>query len=527
MTGFLGRAARAGSFAMITLSLAACGPDDSTGAKLADFALAGSQQPGGWPVGDALPHALPMLASGPQDYALAPAWDYGRNSYADYEPASPYGSYDTAYDGYAQDGPRYYDESAGSNDYAWLALATLIAGVIGDSPPDYRFDQGGVEPWAWQTRDGYVRYAEPVYGGERYYYYQPHATRPFLVRDPFYSYGYRDGRVMAVYDRNGRLLSNRAAERQRVAAQQYLQRAQRLYRAARAERHQAIVTRQWEQRRATLAADRRALLAARARQSAWRNWDRQHENDLRKGWQRERTAREQSAKRYENWRAASYRVPPSQRVAVRDRAIEHRPQPAPAPRARQQVVVAHQAALRAQAQRSALAGQRRTAGRATVERERAAAVRLQQQRQASARRQAAAQQASAVRAHDERKAAQARAAAQRNSQAQARAAAAREKAATVQRTRQAQAQAAAARKKAAVAAIRQARQAQAVQARKKPATIRRSVATARSGAPAHVERAVSPKAATPRQATRRTVTPAVARGAHAVAKRAGKGRERN
>ena len=45
--------------------------------------------------------------------------------------------------------------------------------AIGDAPPDYAFDYEGVSPWAWQTSDDYVTYAEPIDDGYRYYYYEP------------------------------------------------------------------------------------------------------------------------------------------------------------------------------------------------------------------------------------------------------------------------------------------------------------------------------------------------------------------
>ena len=108
----------------------------------------------------------------------------------------------------------------------------MIGTVIGDSPPDYGYRYDDVQPWAWRTNDGYYRYAEPVRGGYRYYYYEPRATRPFLVRDPSYSYGYRDDRLMVIYDRDGRVLRRDRAQRQRRAASHYFDRGGSLYRAA-------------------------------------------------------------------------------------------------------------------------------------------------------------------------------------------------------------------------------------------------------------------------------------------------------
>ena len=152
------------------------------------------------------------------DGAMGRGWSgTARVAYDYYGYEEPYGGY---YDAGYYDDVGYYDQSAGSSDFMWLALAALIAAVIGDSPPDYGFDHYGVQPWAWRTGDGYYRLVEPIYGGNRYYYYAPGADRPFLVRDPWFSYGYRDDRLVALYDRDGRAMDERAARRQRKAAQQ-------------------------------------------------------------------------------------------------------------------------------------------------------------------------------------------------------------------------------------------------------------------------------------------------------------------
>ena len=114
-----------------------------------------------------------------------------------------------------------YDDGPDDDDYQWIDRAGLLLDTIDDGPPDYAFDYDGVEPWGWQLADGYRVYAEPLDDGYRYYYYGPGANDPFLVRDPYYSYGYRDGRVAAVYDARGRYLDRRAAERQAQDASRY------------------------------------------------------------------------------------------------------------------------------------------------------------------------------------------------------------------------------------------------------------------------------------------------------------------
>jgi hypothetical protein len=319
MNKFLITTARTASLAAIALSLASCEPDEPAGG-LNHFSLGGAQGPldmalqdsFGGGLGELLPAALPLLAGGGSDYGYAPSWDYANDDYfeyGDYAPQDPYDYY--GYDDYYDDAG-YYDQSPGSDDFMWLALAALIAGVIGDSPPDYGFDYGGVQPWAWRTGDGYYRIVEPVYGGNRYYYYEPGVAQPFLVRDPYFSYGYRDDRLVALYDIDGRVLGTRAAERQRRAAERYFSRAQDLYRDARRDERTGVYARDWERRRDELAQDRRQWHEARAEQAAWRQWDKRYEQDLRKRWQRESAAREQAARQFASWQRDSYRGPAPQ-----------------------------------------------------------------------------------------------------------------------------------------------------------------------------------------------------------------------
>jgi len=112
--------------------------------------------------------------------------------------------------------------------YAWIDRAYTLTDAVADAPPDYRFDYDGVEPWGWQTGDGYQVYAEPIDAGYRYYYYQPGDNYPFLVRDPRYSYGYQAGRVVAVYDADGRYLDPWRARAEADAAARYYERARAL-----------------------------------------------------------------------------------------------------------------------------------------------------------------------------------------------------------------------------------------------------------------------------------------------------------
>jgi hypothetical protein len=337
MSKALNRTLRLVSLAAIAASVAACEPDEEVRRNLSPFSLAESEGPFdlslqdagmGGGIGDLLPAALPLLADGGGNYGLAPSWDYARGDYVDYAPGDPYDyyGYDEPYGGYYDEAgyygdAGYYDQSTGSHDFMWPALAALIASVIGDSPPDYGFDHYGVQPWAWRTGDGYYRLVEPIYGGNRYYYYAPGAGQPFLVRDPYFSYGYRDDRLVALYDRDGRVMDERAARRQRKAAQQYLARAETLYRAARADSRTGVAVRDWEQRLPVLAGDQRRWRQAKAEQAAWRQWDKQYERGLRERWRRESAAREQAARRVESWRETSYRGP-APRLYARERTAD-------------------------------------------------------------------------------------------------------------------------------------------------------------------------------------------------------------
>ena len=414
MNKFLNSAARVGGLAALTVSLSACGPEDMARVgALPHFALPAGIAPLGMslqaapqfaPVYDApYPEALPLQPA-VFDYGLAPSWDYASNGYADYAPVDPYQfqGYDDGY--YAPGDAGYYAPSAGSDDYAWLALASLIAGVLGNSPPDYGFDYGGVQPWAWRTGDGYARYAEPIHGGNRYYYYAPNAARPFLVRDPYYSYGYRDDRLVAIYDRDGRMLSQHAALRHRLAAQNYFERARLLHRASLAERRYGVSAPIWTKRQPIFAADQRRWREAREQRIAWSQWNDRHERDLYRRWDREREAREHAAERFEGWRDASYRGPAPRFYEAQRREAERRER-ALADRQDDR----REAALKAQREANELLRDRREtlAERREDGRERTEQVRHQAtQREATQRRQQLALRQQQQQAQERREAAE-------------------------------------------------------------------------------------------------------------------------
>lgn len=276
-----------------------------------------------------------------------------------------------------------YAEAPGPDGYGWIDQADLLLDTIGDAPPDYAFDYYGVEPWAWETADQYEIFVEPIDGGWRYYYYAPDAFEPFLVRDPYYSYGYRDGRVVAVYGADGRYLARAAALRQADAASRYYVRARALRAAARDRSRLAIASARWADQRRAVTAARRQWDQARVHEDGWQRLraERQATVDRHAG---ERAARAGAAQRFAAWQQAHFRGPPP-------RLYEGQPnQPAARLLARRETA-ARQADLRRQARAeagrraAAIAGAQAPSGEAGARR-----AALIHQREAQARPGAAA-----------------------------------------------------------------------------------------------------------------------------------------
>ena len=117
--------------------------------------------------------------------------------------------------------------------YGYIAQAADFNNGFAGSPPDYAVNYDGARPWYWRASNGAYRVVEATPDGDRYYYYQPGADAPFLVRDLQYSYGYDAGHLAVVYDSYGRPLSDDMAARQAYLAGRYLARARGLYEAAR------------------------------------------------------------------------------------------------------------------------------------------------------------------------------------------------------------------------------------------------------------------------------------------------------
>ncbi|MDB5467783.1 MAG: hypothetical protein JWQ46_2545 [Phenylobacterium sp.] len=133
--------------------------------------------------------------------------------------------------------------------YAYARRAYGVDRAIYDAPPAYRFAYGDQQPWAWQTADDRLMYAEPIDNGYRSYYYEPGQDYPYFVRDPSYGYGYGpDGALVALYDAAGALLSgDRYAEAAPLAGR-YWARAYGLRRTALRERRAPVDEGVWRRR---------------------------------------------------------------------------------------------------------------------------------------------------------------------------------------------------------------------------------------------------------------------------------------
>ncbi|HEY2660043.1 MAG TPA: hypothetical protein VGI79_10000 [Caulobacteraceae bacterium] len=136
------------------------------------------------------------------------------------------------------------------DNYAYADQAYSQSYGLGDAPPDYTFDYNGSRPWVWRADDNSERVVEPLAGGDRYYYYRPGQEYPYLVRDPDYTYGYDNGALVVIYDRNGRLLPPDDLDRRADYAGRYLARGRDLYYASQQRQREAVAAANWARPRA-------------------------------------------------------------------------------------------------------------------------------------------------------------------------------------------------------------------------------------------------------------------------------------
>jgi hypothetical protein len=180
--------------------------------------------------------------------------------------------------------------------YAYPDRAWGMSGAFGDSPPDYAFYDAGVTPWVWVADDDSECLAEPVPGGERYYYFEPGAYTPFYVQDPSYGYGFANGQLVAIYDHGGREIAPAADPTGAATAGQYLARGRLLRQGASSQPHQAVAAANWNARRNLIASEHTAFARNAARDPAWRAY-----HDRRQAQDEGRFAAE--AARRETWAA--------------------------------------------------------------------------------------------------------------------------------------------------------------------------------------------------------------------------------
>ena len=183
--------------------------------------------------------------------------------------------------------------------YAYADEAYAENDAFADAPPDYGFDYGGTRPWVWRGDDQSERVVEPLPdGGDRYYYYQPGAQYPYLVRDPEYSYGYDSGVLVVIYDSHGRALPRDQYRERADAAGRILARADALYAASQQQQHQAVVAANWEARQDRIEADNSAWAHAQANQSGWAAYHAAHAQQEQAQLDQERFRREAEAARF-------------------------------------------------------------------------------------------------------------------------------------------------------------------------------------------------------------------------------------
>ncbi|WP_394344015.1 hypothetical protein, partial [Sphingomonas baiyangensis] len=271
----------AGMFGAATL-LAGCGEPAETGAtapaNLQAF-LPALDPPVDTAALPPLPDALPLAPVAQTPYRVAPPA-------AALAPAAP-----------ARWG------GAGDDGYAWIDRADTLFDVIGDSPPDYGFAyDDGIEPWGWDAAGGHSIYAEPIDDGYRYYYYEPGGAAPFMVRDPWRSYGFADDRLVAVYDNGGGILPYAAAGAFLPLAGQYLARGRDLRRVSYRGARRRVAAPLWAERQPYVRRARQQWAAARDRVSAWSDYRARQSLNDRPRIRYERRARRAAAQRFADWR---------------------------------------------------------------------------------------------------------------------------------------------------------------------------------------------------------------------------------
>ena len=305
-----------------------------------------------------------------------------------------------------------------SDRYAFAERANQVDYGFGSAPPDYAFGYDGVNPWTWQSDNGYETVVEPLPGGgDRYYYYDPGSDEPFLVRDPDGAYGFDDGALVVVYDSHGRPRSDDYLDRDDAFAGRYLYRGRALWDASRHDPHVGVPRSDWYARRNRIDQEETVWVQTQSQDPAWAQYHQQQAANEQAQWAAERYRREAEAYRIDQAandaqaaareRQAAMQAAQAQRLAGaqpaapgRGAQFGPRPPQGPAPFAGPvQNAAAQQQAAQAQGRNQALQAQQQAA-QARQAQQQAAAQQQAQARQAQqqaakarvAQQQAAAQQ---------------------------------------------------------------------------------------------------------------------------------------
>ncbi|MDT9600575.1 hypothetical protein [Sphingosinicella rhizophila] len=196
--------------------------------------------------------------------------------------------------------------------YAYADDAYGYADAIGEAPPDYGFAYDDVQPWGWQGYDDSLAFAEPLEDGYRYYYYRPGEDDPYFVRDPYYGYGYDDGRLAIVYDSYGGIVPYDDYGPRLLYASRYYYRGRDMYRASRHRR--PVIAGSWNARRHDIFQSQSRWRQARERQLEWQAYHERNAARQSRYWEQERARRRADRVRFATWREQDFRTPPPPRA---------------------------------------------------------------------------------------------------------------------------------------------------------------------------------------------------------------------
>jgi hypothetical protein len=209
--------------------------------------------------------------------------------------------------------PRDSASAVDDADYQWIDDADALLDAIGDAPPDFSFAYDRTDIWGWRTGTGHEIYAEPLGGTIRYYYFEPNSREPFLVQDEDYSFGYRPGgRLIVVYDRDGRLLSRSEGDREATQADWLYRRGRAIHASAQNDRGwDSVDAGYWAEQVPLIVDLRLRWSSARDRHPGWRRW---HGQSGASKWRAplagERQRRWWASDRFRRWQHDGFRGPP-------------------------------------------------------------------------------------------------------------------------------------------------------------------------------------------------------------------------